>query len=557
MRKMKLFLAILLSVAIASCGGGGGGGGSTSESNGSDTGGSSYAISGKVADSVGTGTSGVDVALSGTATASTSTDSSGNYSFTGLANGSYTVTPSSTGYTFTPTSKAVTISSANATGQDFVGTAGSGGVASIKVKVQSYYNGALLTATVVLGNSDGSMVSYGTTDSNGEITFNNPPANATITAITSHSDGSGTQYEIDSKYDVNVSAITFDKESRSNNSDATVATVALSNSVSGAARYEVCVSGEGCSPATLSSSNTVDIDPLWIQSDGTVSFLAVAYDASDNLIGYGTLLDQTVSSGMNVNLTINKTDISNITYTLSNVPNTAKGLNHYFSVSRKDQELFDYDNYLTQIPSSVSFSAVPGDGDRFDYDIYLELDQNNDSTNDSGLWIGKRSPTLSSQAFDFSQALAIPSNLAVSGAGTATPAFSWSGIDPSADFLAISFDEDNYPNDSYYYYIQASPARSSIVFPQLPDTLAALRPTWVSSFGVWGADLDFISGYSDLLTFLVQRYNGTSNLPTTFSVRSASAWTELTTSTVNTASARLSSPKQIRLNPYFKSRDVR
>jgi hypothetical protein len=110
MRAIQILLAVLFSIALASCGGGGGGGGSTSTP-------ATHNISGTVA-----GAANVTINLTGAASKTTTTDASGNYSFSGLANGSYTVTPSLPGHVFTPTSTAVIMNGPNVTGQNLIAT---------------------------------------------------------------------------------------------------------------------------------------------------------------------------------------------------------------------------------------------------------------------------------------------------------------------------------------------------------------------------------------------------------------------------------------------------
>ncbi|HUX91954.1 MAG TPA: SdrD B-like domain-containing protein [Gallionellaceae bacterium] len=116
MKTIKFLVAILVSIAVATCGGGGGGGSSTTPAASTTP---TYKISGAV---TGTSVQGVTITLSGGSSATRTTNALGAYSFDGLAAGTYTVTPAaplgSAGHTYSPPSATLTIS-ANTT-QDFV-----------------------------------------------------------------------------------------------------------------------------------------------------------------------------------------------------------------------------------------------------------------------------------------------------------------------------------------------------------------------------------------------------------------------------------------------------
>ena len=153
MRVIKILLATLFSIALASCGGGGGGSATPAAA-------STYTISGTVP-----GAASVTITLAGAASKTTTTDASGNYSFTSLANGSYTVTPSLAGHVFTPTSTVVSVGSANVTGKNATATVST---APIYCLTGSVSGAAVQNVTITLnGANTGSTL----TDASGNYSF--------------------------------------------------------------------------------------------------------------------------------------------------------------------------------------------------------------------------------------------------------------------------------------------------------------------------------------------------------------------------------------------------
>lgn len=138
MKSVRLFMAILFSIALAAC----------SSSDGVST--PTYGISGTVTLS-GAALAGATVTLTGGKVATT--DASGNYSFTGLANGSYTVTPTKTGNAFSPSSLAVSVSGANVTGTNFTAT-----VAASTYSISGAASGATGVTLTLSGDNTGSVV---------------------------------------------------------------------------------------------------------------------------------------------------------------------------------------------------------------------------------------------------------------------------------------------------------------------------------------------------------------------------------------------------------------
>jgi hypothetical protein len=94
--------------------------------------------------------------------------------------------------------------------------------------------------------------------------------------------------------------------------------------------------------------------------------------------------------------------------------------------------------------------------------------------------------TPSDQSFDLSNALPAPS-VTVTGADTATPTLSWSGADPAATSIFISASLRSPAVDLYFSPGNLMRSRTSIRYPELPDSLAAFRPNKVDYFYVYTA----------------------------------------------------------------------
>jgi alkaline phosphatase len=149
---LRLFLTLLLTAVLVTCGGG------SSDENASSS------ISGSVF-SVGSGLGGVTVTLSGSPSVNTVTDSSGNYAFGSISDGSYLITPSLDGYTFSPPSTNVSVSGANVSVPVFIAT-----FAGYTVSGNIRYDGSSqsgVTITLSGGSSDQTV-----TNSTGDYQFN-------------------------------------------------------------------------------------------------------------------------------------------------------------------------------------------------------------------------------------------------------------------------------------------------------------------------------------------------------------------------------------------------
>lgn len=373
--------------------------------------------------------------------------------------------------------------------------------ATLRVKVINDIDRSPISgATVVLGDSTGAMISYSTTDGNGEITFTDPPANATVTAALSSDNGTETFYSLKTLYDVNISevAINLDKASPSLGT----VNVNITNTI-GADYWEVYGGDEYMVGDATDNPVAVNIGQPNIQSGGKVSFAAVGYDAGGNPIGYGTLTDQSFTDGMPVNIDINKTDLSTASFNISNIPLTAESFDGEVDMSRDGAVYIDpfWKNVLALVPANVTTHAIPGYGDLFRYDAWINMP-------DSAYHFLKDSATLGDQNIDWGTFPAIPSDLAIDNSGAARPTLSWNGSDPNADSVRLWVTYDT-SSSSYRYSIEAPTTRISIVFPELPGDLAQFRPTWIDYFEAGNIETDIASGYDDSLVKYGQYAGGT------------------------------------------------
>jgi hypothetical protein len=154
---------------------------------------------------------------------------------------------------------------------------------------------------------------------------------------------------------------------------------------------------------------------------------------------------------------------------------------------------------------------IPGLGDRFEYSVDVFFSRNNGSNGYSEshqylLIEGQAATTPSNQSFDFSRAPSAPSNLTLSAEDTAMPILSWSGVDPLAGNVKV-FAVVLSSSSRFYVSANLPPAKTSITFPELPDSLAAFRPLKIDEF-----DVDIIVDDSGMYRWSNGSYyaNGTS-----------------------------------------------
>jgi hypothetical protein len=234
-----------------------------------------------------------------------------------------------------------------------------------------------------------------------------------------------------------------------------------------------------------------------VQNDGKVSYAAIGYDTNGKAVGYGILLDQDLSDGMNADVSIDKTDFTAVSYNFSNVPPSVISTWGYLSEQRKSATLFGISPDSTS--PTMNFKAIPFFGDRYRYSALAHSDQNNDGVAETIIAFEKNSSKLESQTLNLELAAPVPYNITVAGIGSSTPTISWSETDDSTDAVVMEI-AHNAQTWSELITLYAPPARSSIIFPELPDTLQSVAPKIMYSLGVRNHDCDFILGYGQFLS---------------------------------------------------------
>jgi hypothetical protein len=214
----------------------------------------------------------------------------------------------------------------------------------------------------------------------------------------------------------------------------------------------------------------------------------IGRDINNNTIAYGILLDQTFTDGMTADIQMEP--MSFVQYQISNIPATAVTLQPSMSIYRTGLGFAsDHHPYsFLSAPSSTTLAVayIPGFGDQISYRIDVDLDQDRDGIADSHQSLNLESSVgaPSNQSFDLSNALSAPF-VTVTGADTATPTLSWSGVDPASTSIYIGASLRSSTTDWYFSLGNLTRSRTSIRYPELPDSLAAFRPNKVDYFSVY------------------------------------------------------------------------
>jgi chitodextrinase len=377
------------------------------------------------------------------------------------------------------------------------------GAGSLRVRVLDWSDARISNAIVVLGDSNGAIITHGTTDANGEITFNNPPASATITSANTFTFCDSWQKRLSVIYDVNIPEVTvFVPDCDTHTTPLGDITVNVTNIPEGVSQIDIS-SGDtvrvNISESAISNNQaqaTLTIYPHDLQSDEKMSIVAIARKNSQRH-SYGILLDQTMTPGMTVTVAADQLFTNTIQYLLTNIPATTQSIYGDINQIRKEARADSIGTGKYELTSSVastimSIPYMPDFQDACYYGMYVRLGENSDGPS-VGFWNWSGYATApSNQPFDFSLMPIVPSDFAVSmETGTATPVYSWSGTDTNVDWITGG-------SSGFGFY--ASPSRTNLVFPELPDTLSDFRATTLPSFFTVSNDADSrISGYDDFL----------------------------------------------------------
>lgn len=343
--------------------------------------------------------------------------------------------------------------------------------ANLKVNVYNSNSRPLSNAVVVLNNPDGRIFAHGTTDANGSITFANPPANAIVTAAYNRcSLGSISTY-----YIVNSPELSF--ELFDCNLNDPQMTVSVTDGM---------------------ATDHWKLQGPEFQTDGKVSAVAIGYDTDGKAVGYGSVLDLVYTPGMMTDILLNKTDLVVEPMYFNNIPATATSYTLEAGSKRKKGTAAEVT--LSGAPiASVNMPFVPDFGDVYRYEASMYMGPD--------FHVFTRGSALrASQTFDFSQGMAMPSDLAIAGNGTNRPVFSWKSNESTTQVISV------YIPDNRHELI-VPPSKTSVVFPELPDSLAAFRPSTIPDFTVSNLKYDFAASYEDFLDKINKYYTGAWAMP--------------------------------------------
>jgi len=369
----------------------------------------------------------------------------------------------------------------------------------LTVKVIDGYGQGIENATVVIGNQSGGLMSYVTTNEIGEAYFSSLPSNATVTAAFScyASSYKTTYYYLETIYDVNISAVTLMLGTCGQNTQREV-DIHVTYEVEGIAFSDVTLG-----PITYSGTN-VTMDVYGFQDDGNISVFATGYDNEDNIKGYGFALDQPVVDGSVIDIVIDRTDLVQHTHSLVNVPLNTVSYSAFASLLRKHSATnlpYNFVGDTAPVPATITTYSFDSFSDSNEFGASLTLDQDNDGNSDGRVGFARYVQDASDQVYDFSLVPALPGDLTYNQGTTSRPIISWTNNDTlsTAQKLFISYRSQEPERASFSCSLTAPATVTSLIFPELPDTLAAFRPSAYNALSLRTMKFDKSITYNDFL----------------------------------------------------------
>jgi hypothetical protein len=371
------------------------------------------------------------------------------------------------------------------------------------VKVIDGQGKGIANATVVIGNQAGTMESFLSTDALGSAHFDSAPSNATVTAAFSCYDPSTnrTYYSVDIAYGVNVSAVTLTLGTCDGTVQGSV-DVRVTDQVAGITSHDVTLG-----PITYGGSSvTMDFNGS-VQDDGNISVFAGGYDDAGNIKGYGIALDRPAVDGSVIDIVIDRTDLVRHTHRFGNVPSNTIEYFAYASLLRK--------RAATNLPLNFTWGAAPlpetfatySSGSFADNNLFsaaVGLDSDSDGNADATVGMARCRRNASDQLFDFSLTPLLPGNLTFNPGTAGRPVISWSNNDSRSTVQTLTLSRrSNTPQRVSFSYSMTAPASATgLVFPELPDELAAFRPGAYDNLSLNTTKFDSPTSYEDYLKAL-------------------------------------------------------
>ena len=369
----------------------------------------------------------------------------------------------------------------------------------LAVKVIDPQGKAIVNATVVLGTEDGLVAAFSATDNLGKASFDPAPSNATVTAALSCYSPSAnrTYHYADIAYGVTVSAVTLtlgtcDEDTRS-------VTVKVTDRIAGVTSHDVTLG-----PITYSGSSvTMDVNGS-LQDDGGISVFATGYGDPDNIRGYGFALDQPAVDGTVIDIGIDRTAIVKHTHRFGNVPLNAVSYYAFASLLRKHAATnlpFNFASGMAPLPAAVTTYSAGGFADSHLFGAAVMLDRDSDGQADAEIGLVRYLRDSSDQYFDFGSAPVAPGALTYNPGVAGRPIISWSNGDPRSTVqnLALGHSATTPQRSSFYCTMTVPASASSLVYPELPEILAAFRPAAYSNLSLQAVKFEGPVSYTSYL----------------------------------------------------------
>ena len=381
------------------------------------------------------------------------------------------------------------------------------GTQTMKVKVIDGQGQAMANVAVVIGTEAGTLTSWRTTNIFGEVYVTAPPPNATVTAARScySTAGTRTYYYLDTTYRANAPAVTLTLGTCVQ--DSRELTMHATDALAGIAFDEITLGA-----LTYGGPDAVMGTDYALQDDGAISVVATGYDAGGGILGYGVALDRPAVDGSTVEVAIDRTELLQHTHTFAHVPSNVLSYFAFCSLIRKHAPTnlpynFLYD--VAPLPATVTTYSTGDFSDNFLFGASVTLDRDSDGTADAEVGLQRYLSRAAGQVFDFGEAPAIPTALAYQQGTSGRPTISWSAV-PSLSTvqqLTLSYRTNLPERVSFSHRFSVPASATSLVFPELPDTLSVFRPAAYDTLALVTTKFASQSSYDHYLD-AVANYNG-------------------------------------------------
>ncbi len=380
------------------------------------------------------------------------------------------------------------------------------------VRVIDENGGGIASATVVVANQAGQIGAVSSTDNNGYAYFDFALPDSTVTAALScyYTPSDRTYYMMNVVYGVNVPEVVLtlgNCEEYTQQIDINTTAV-----VPGVIDGDVTLGPISYGPISYGETGRETMDVYELQDDGNISVFATGYDNAGDVIGYGFALDQPAIDGSVINVAIDRTDLDQYTHVFRNAPEDI--ISYYYSASliRKHADTnlpINFNWGMAPLPAAITTYSTSSYADNNMLGVSVNVDQDGDGNGDADIGFTRYLQDPSGQVFDFSSAPAIPDNLVFDPRIDGRAQISWQDNDPGATVQEIMMTHTaNSPQRVYFSYRMTVPASThTVLFPELPDSLAAFRPVTYSNLSLQTMKFDRPVSYDRFLEDFAY-YNG-------------------------------------------------